>query len=62
MDKVEKLASLRAYVKNHENRLTAPVSGKHASHPKAYHAYLRLEIKKATRTIDKLAIEVGSGK
>lgn len=62
MGKVEKLASLKAYVKDHENRLTGPVPEKRKAYAEAYRDYLRLEIKKATKTIERLQMEVGGAK
>lgn len=62
MNKVEKLASLKAYIRNHEDRLSQPVPEFRKSHEESYRDYLRLEIKKATKTVEKLAMEIGSAK
>jgi len=48
----EKLASLTSYVSQLNNRLSSPPNEKHKSHPDALKAYLRLEIKKASKTIE----------
>jgi len=58
----EKLASLTSYVSQLNNRLSSPPNEKHKSHPDALKAYLRLEIKKASKTIEELKLKVGSGK
>ena len=54
MKPAEKLTSLTKYVNNLQNRLTSPPNEKHKNHPESLKDYLRLEIKKANRTIEKL--------
>lgn len=58
----EKLQSLLKYRADHEARLSAPTPEKHKNHPEAYKAYLNLEIKKATVTIEKLKMAGTEGK
>lgn len=54
MNPVEKIASLTKYINEHKSKLTSPVPEKHKNHPESYKDYLKLEITKAQRTIDKL--------
>lgn len=52
----QKIASLNEYIIKQNNRLTSPPNKKHESHPEALKSYLKLEIKKATNTIEKLKL------
>jgi hypothetical protein len=53
----QKIASLNEYIVKQNNRLTSPPNEKHKDHPEALKTYLRLEIKKATNTIEKLKLK-----
>lgn len=58
----EKLQSLIRYRDDYLARLSAPTPEKHKNHPEAHKEYLNLEIKKVTKTIDKLKLQVTEGK
>lgn len=58
----EKLQSLIKYRDEHIARLSMPTPEKHKNHPESYKAYLNLEIKKVSVTIDKLKLASAEGK
>jgi flagellar biosynthesis chaperone FliJ len=58
MKPAEKIQSLTRYVNDLQNRLAAPITAKHASHAEYFKDYLKLEITKATRSIEKLKTKV----
>lgn len=62
MTPAQKLASLNEYVVKLNNRLTSPPNEKHWDHPEDLKTYLRLEIKKATKSIEALKLKVTESK
>lgn len=57
MTKQEKILSLQTYVNGLEARLSGAVPEKRKNVAESYKDYLRLEIKKASRSIEKLKLD-----